>query len=434
MKILMLLKYPLFGSGSGTYVRKLSEKLKILYPDDQLAIFCPDLKNKINGINLYYYKMPFHAASTGHPDWPDAKLYSNLSRQNIDELYIESFNQIIKVVNDFKPDVIHVHHALYFSWIANYLSSIYGIFYVVTTHGTELLTASENKSWIPLTRDALCRASMITAVSGDTKKWLLRIYGRYGQHGIINKMRIIPGGVDYESYSRLEPIKIINKKYNLGGKRVVIFSGKLTYKKGVQYLIKAALKIKAEIFIIGGGEEESKLKALVDELKVKNVHFMGYFGANDDKELKEFYRRADVLVFPSIWEEPLGLVALEAMASSTPVVASKKGGIPLAVKNNVNGFLVRARSAKAIAEKVNFLLKNEDIRKKMGEEARKIVEEKFNWTKIAQRFHEYYEHAFRTSQERLKRMKLPVDIEQERIEIKGSRLDLKEIQNGNRIR
>jgi hypothetical protein len=270
---------------------------------------------------------------------------------------------------------------------------------------------------------------MINAVSGDTKKWLLKVYGR---KGIANKMRIIPGGVDLDTFNRNSPIKIIDKKYHLEDKKVVIFSGKLTAKKGVQYLIKAAPKIKGEVFIIGDGEERKNLEKLSKELRTKNVHFLGYFGPEAKKEFQEFYRRADVLVFPSVWDEPLGLVALEAMASSTPVVASRKGGIPLAVKNGVNGFLVRARSAKAIAKKVNLLLKNEGLRQKMGEEARKIVEEKFNWTTIAMRFHEYYQQAYQSSQERLKRMRLPVDIELERLEVKSGRLDLKEFWNGNR--
>ncbi len=419
---MQLLQYPLFGSGSGTYVRKLTEKLTKLYPNDKVAVFCPDFSNRITGAKIYPFKMPFRVASTGHPDWPEAKIFSELSNQEIDQLYKESLSQLLLAVNDFKPDVIHVHHALYFTWLANYIRAIYGIYYVVTSHGTELLTAAENKKWIPLTKDALSRAWMINAVSGDTKKWLLRVYGR---QGILQKMRITTGGVDFENYNPDGQIRLIDKKYNLKGRKVIIYSGKLTKPKGVQYLIKAAPKIKAEIFILGGGAEQENLEKLAQKIKAKNVHFLGHLGKDSAKELKEFYRRANVAVVPSIWDEPLGLVVLEAMASKTPVVASNKGGIPLAVKNNVNGFLVRARSSEAIAEKVNYLLAHEVICQKMGEEARKTVEEKFDWAKIAARFHEYYEQAHEASRARLKRMKLPVDIEQERQEIKTTKIDFK---------
>lgn len=420
MRILMLLKYPLFGSGSGTYARKLAEKLAKSYPEDQVAIFCPDIRTKLPGVKIFNFEMPLKAVATGHPNWPSAKIYSSLTNQEIDQIYTKALSQVIKAVNQFKPDIIHVHHALYFTWIANYIRAVYGLYYVVTTHGTELLTAAENKRWVPLTKDALQRAWMINAVSGDTKKWLFKIYG---SKGIIRSTRIIPGGVDLDTFNHDSPIRLINKKYNLNGKRVIIFAGKLTKKKGVEYLIKAAPKIKAEIFIIGGGEDKSRLEELSEKLRTKNVHFLGYFGPKYLRELREFYCRAEVFVFPSIWDEPLGLVALEAMASSTPVVASRKGGIPLAVKNNVNGFLVRARSAKEIAEKVNYLLTHEEVRLKMGKEARRIVEDKFNWQTIARKFHLHYEQAHQASRKRLQRMKLPVDIEQERIEIKGKKLD-----------
>ncbi|HLB95512.1 MAG TPA: glycosyltransferase family 4 protein [Patescibacteria group bacterium] len=420
MRILMLLKYPLFGSGSGTYVRKLAEKLAVLYSQDEVAIFCPDAQTKLPGVKIFPFDMPFKAVATGHPNWPSARIYSSLTNQEVDQIYMKALSCVVKTVNHFKPDIIHVHHALYFTWIANYIRAVYGIYYVVTSHGTELLTAAENKRWVPLTKDALQRAWMINAVSGDTKKWLLKIYG---SKGLIRCTRIIPGGVDLDAFNHDSPIRLINKKYHLNGKRVVIFAGKLTKKKGVEYLIKAASKIKAEVFIIGGGEDKTRLEKLSKSIRNRNVHFLGYFGPKYLRELREFYRRADVFVFPSVWDEPLGLVALEAMASSTPVVASRKGGIPLAVKNNVNGFLVRARSAKEIAEKVNYLLNHEEVRQRMGKEARKIVEEKFNWHTIARKFHTHYEQAHQASKKRLQRMKLPVDIEQERLEIKGKKID-----------
>lgn len=417
MKILFFLMYPLFGSGSGTYARKLVEKLSQLYPEDKIALLCPDSK-KIKGVKVYPLELPIKAVATGHPDWPEAKLFSRLTSEEIDRLYLDVFFQTIKAVEDFQPDVIHVHHAFYFTWIANYIRAIHRREFLVTVHGTGLLSASEDKRWIPLTKEALGRAYLINAVSNDTKKWLLKIYGRR----LNCKTRIITGGIDIETYSHNAPIKIINKKYHLTGKKVVIFVGKLENHKGVEYLLKAAPKIKAEIYILGGGTDKERLEKMSKNLNLENVHFMGYFGSEYIKELREFYRRADVFVFPSTWDEPLGLVALEAMASSTPVVASNKGGIPLAVKDGINGFLIRAKSHKLIAEKVNYLLDNPDIKEKMGQAARKIVEEKFSWSNIAERFHKYYEQAARLGERRRQEKRLPIDITREKTEIKRKTL------------
>ena len=99
-----------------------------------------------------------------------------------------------------------------------------------------------------------------------------------------------------------------------------------------------------------------------------------------------YYAGADVFAAPSVWEEPLGLVILEAMACNTPVVVTRKGGIPLAVKEGYNGLFVRPRNSLEIVEKVNKLLDNASLRLKMGQNARKSVEEKFSWEMIAHKF------------------------------------------------
>jgi glycosyltransferase involved in cell wall biosynthesis len=120
-----------------------------------------------------------------------------------------------------------------------------------------------------------------------------------------------------------------------------------------------------------------------------NVHWVGHLGAGIAK-LVPYYSRADVFIAPSIWDEPLGLVILEAMACSTPVVVTRKGGIPLAVKEGYNGFFVRPRNSAEIVEKVNKLLDNESLRLKMGQNARKSVEQKFSWETIGNKFESIY--------------------------------------------
>jgi glycosyltransferase involved in cell wall biosynthesis len=198
-------------------------------------------------------------------------------------------------------------------------------------------------------------------------------------------------------------IKIINKKYKLKGKKVVLFSGKLTPQKGVFYLIEAAQNIKGDIYIIGDGPERKNLEDLVYKFKLHNVHFLGYMGDDKKEELEEFYYRADVFVAPSVWDEPLGLVILEAMAAKTPIIATRKGGIPIAVKNGVNGFLIRPKSSRQIAEACNRLLENDELRKRMGDASRETVQKKFTWKKIAQTYIRIYKKAYRNEDSKKKK-------------------------------
>ena len=398
MKILMPLIFPLWGSGSGTYVRKLAEKLAEKGHD--VMVVAPE-KRKVKGVKIYNVNMPFYAAYTGHPEWPDCKLYAKMPAAEFTQIYQAYFDAIIDAVKKFKPEIIHINHVSFLLWIANYIKMLYGIDYVVTEHGTGTMNASIDRRYIGLTRDALNRADWIIAVSGDTKKWMLRVFGRK----YASKTKVITGGVDARAYPKKIDFSQINKEYKLDNKKIVLFSGKLTDKKGVKYLIDAAPKINAEIFIIGDGPEKSNLEAQTKKLKLKNVHFLGYFGNNEKDKLVQFYHRADVFVAPSIWDEPLGLVILEAMSCKTAIVASRKGGIPLAVKNNYNGFLVRARSSKAIEEAVNKILKNHSLRDKFRENSRKLVEERFTWDIIADRIAELYKSAQEKNQKWLAKSK-----------------------------
>lgn len=391
-KVLLLQCFPLWGSGSGTYTRELAleiNKAKKI----KTAIVCPEGKRKVTGVKIYPLNLPFPVAFTGHPDWPVCKFYKDLTPKEISQVFTFFLNSVIEAVDDFRPDLLHVQHISLLLWVANIINALYGINYIVTAHGTGVLAASQNRVYIPLSRDALKRAKKIVVVSGDTRSWLLNVFGkkdlpyRY-------KTKIIPGGIHFEKFPPAKKIRIINKKYNIGDKKVVLFSGKLTQEKGVSYLIKAAKEIKGDVYIIGDGPEKKNLEDLALKLKLDNVYFLGYMGDEKKKELEEFYYRADVFVAPSVWDEPLGLVILEAMVCKTPVIATRKGGIPLAVKNGINGFLIRPRSARQIAQACNKLLENDELRKKMGEAARKTVEERFTWRKIAQKYIRIYKKAY----------------------------------------
>ena len=103
---------------------------------------------------------------------------------------------------------------------------------------------------------------------------------------------------------------------------------------------------------------------------------------------------ATVFVSPAVWDEPLGRTIIEAMGAKTPVVVTRRGGVVMAVKDGVTGLFVRSRNSTEIAEAVNKLFANDELRRKMGERGRALVEEKFTWTKIAERFDKLYRDVY----------------------------------------
>jgi glycogen synthase len=383
MRILYLQTFPFWGSGSGTYARHLASEIGRKH---KVAILAPD-DRPIERAKLYTVKLPFPVAFTGHPEWPGCKLYTELNNDEIYFIYKTFLEATIKTVNEFRPDIIHVHHAFPLSWAAAFIKDFFHISYIVTIHGSELPSMEKEKRFIRATYYAMYRTCQIVPNSGYTRDWFLKIFkGQFHE-----KCRVIPGGVNINKFVYSESgANMVDKELKLKGKPVVLFAGKITKYKGVEYLINAAKKIHGEVIVLGDGPELARLKEKAQFLNLTNIHWVGHQGAGV-KKLVPYYSRADVFVAPSVWDEPLGLVILESMACKTPVVVTRKGGIPLAVKEGVNGLFIRARNSSDIVEKVNYLLDHDQIRMKMGQNARNIVEEKFAWEIIARKFEHIYE-------------------------------------------
>ncbi|KKU49456.1 MAG: Glycosyl transferase group 1, partial [Parcubacteria group bacterium GW2011_GWA1_47_10] len=364
----------------------------------KVAILAPD-ERPIDKAKVYPIKLPFPVAFTGHPEWPDCKLYTQLTNEEIMEIRETYSRASVKAVEDFHPDIIHVHHAFPLTWSASFIKDTYKTNFIVTIHGSELPTLEKDKRYYQRTYDAMYRARRIVPNSYWTRDWFVRIFKGYFHE----KCRVIPGGVNINKFVYSESgAKAVDKELGLKGKPVVLFAGKLTKYKGVEYLIGAAKKIHGEVVILGDGPEKARLQDKAKQMGLTNVHWVGHLGAGI-KKLVPYYSRADVFCAPSTWDEPLGLVILESMACQTPVVVTRKGGIPLAVKEGYNGLFVRPRNSTEIVEKVNKLLDNESIRLKMGQNARKTVEKKFSWEIIGRRFETMYQRYGRKNNATLKK-------------------------------
>ena len=388
MKILFLYSFPLWGNGSGTYIRNSVQelvrwgyKIGIVAPDDQRF-----LEDKIR---QYRVKPPQVPVFVGHPALKGAKRYSELSEREITEIYKSYLDTTLEAIANFEPDLIHVHHLSMMTWVARYVSALYGIKYVITMHGTGLTNILLDRRYLPLSRDAVAHARAITAGGGHNRSRFLKEFGR----GYAKQTYIVPGGVDMQLFPLQRKVSTaFVRKYKLKDKKMVLFSGRLTSEKGAKYVIDAAKDIKGEVFLAGEGPQKKYLSELIARKGLKNVHLLGHL--HPDK-LVDFYYRADVLVAPSVVDEALGLSLLESMAASTPVVATRKGGIPLLLKHGHNGLFVKARNATNIATACNRLLADDGLREKMGGNARKTVETKFTWKHAGKKLDRFYRRVVR---------------------------------------
>jgi len=177
----------------------------------------------------------------------------------------------------------------------------------------------------------------------------------------------------------------LKKKLGMKSKKIVLYFGRLIERKGLFYLIEAFSKLQREIsdsvlLIAGEGEIGKDLKQLCLSLKINNIRFTDCFISEKEKLL--YYSLADVFVLPSFFTkleaEVWGLVINEAMSVAKPVISTTAvGGAYDLIKNDINGYMVKAGDAQALYEALKKLLTNPVKAKKMGIESKKIIEKSF---------------------------------------------------------
>jgi glycosyltransferase involved in cell wall biosynthesis len=235
----------------------------------------------------------------------------------------------------------------------------------------------------------LAVSDRIIAVSEKTKEDFLR------QHQISkNKISVIYNGVDCEKFNPKISGDIIRKTYSLGDSPLILTIGGNILLKGTIYAFFALSKIekvlpKVKLIVIGVQERNrERLYPILKNLGILNNVIL--VGRVPNYEMPKYYSSSDVVLLPSL-SENFPVVALEAMSSGKPVIASRVGGIPELVSNNKNGILVSPGNVEQLVEALLRLLENPSLRNRMGDMGRKLVEEKYNWKKIGQLYLKEFE-------------------------------------------
>ena len=240
------------------------------------------------------------------------------------------------------------------------------------------------KAWQTVFR----RADYIQAISRFLADWAR-------QEGAVCPIEIVPNGVETKNFQ----FSMSNFQSNPNDQIFKIITvSRLVHKNAVDILIRAAAILKTHIphstfhiQIAGSGPEESKLKQLVKDLKIEDqVHFLGSITQD---ELPQYLSEADIFVRPSR-SEGLGTAFLEAMAAGLPVIGTAVGGIPdfLVDYNaktakedakNANGMFCKPEDPEDLADKINQLMEDAELRIQLGQTGRRLMEEKYSWDRVA---------------------------------------------------
>jgi colanic acid/amylovoran biosynthesis glycosyltransferase len=168
--------------------------------------------------------------------------------------------------------------------------------------------------------------------------------------------------------------------------RIVKWKGHDLGIQAVNNLVKEGFN--PEYIIIGDGVERDNLKKLVEGLNLKNnVKLLGF---KNQAEIKKYLQESDIFLMTSVYDkigrrETQGVVTAEAQSCGLPVVAFRSGGIPYTLKEGKTGFLAEEKNVAEFTHHLRKLCTDDTLRKKMGQNARKFIEENFSNTKLAQK-------------------------------------------------
>ena len=313
--------------------------------------------------------------------------YSNLSlAERIGVPYpVLSFKAYRKFVQVIKNcDLVHAHGHVYMSsYLAGIVAKKYKKPFIVTQHNTfidyqSILNMLEHLNDFTIGKSVLKHANRIITVSKETMKYVLRLGADK------TKTSVIYNGVDIDYF---HPVNKEESRKRLGlpkNRKVILSVRRLVYKNGLDTLIESAPLLTRDhpdiLFVVAGkGPSRKLIEDRIKELKIDaNIKLTGFV---PDNLLPLYYDAADYFVLPSASGEGLPLVLLEAMACGLPVIATTVGGTPEIIKHMKSGILVPPRNPEAMAEIMSKLLSEETLGPKIGEEARRIVENRYTWEK-----------------------------------------------------
>lgn len=304
---------------------------------------------------------------------------------------ISEIINFLKVVNKEKIDIVHAHWIFPQGFLAAVLRKIFILKFnlVVTSHGGDIY-GLKNKFLRKIIKWTLNNSDLINPVSTPIKNEIIQM----NINGSV-PIRVLSMGVDSKNFYKKKNDYIKNK---YKAKKFILFVGRLSAKKGVEFLIEAMPLIlnnfpEMILIIVGEGHEEYYLKKLTNELNlIDNIIFTGNIPNN---ELLRYYSEAEIFIGPSIIveygdTEGLGLTFVEAMFCGCPVIGTRVGGISDIIIHEKTGLLVEQKNPEQIANAVTRLLEDENLRKRLIKNGMKHVKEKYSWEKIAKKYHRIY--------------------------------------------
>lgn len=372
MKVLQIVNS--YGSAGGieTYVYDLSLALERAGHTTAIAYHAP-------GRDLYRFK---GRAEYAIPGLSGSRIWRNPSVRL----------RLIEVLENEKPDMAYVHTFMEPEAGLELIRRLPTVFGAHTNDlccpaGSKLLQKSDRICPYPAGVNCVAQAYLEHCLSRRPLTLMLQLVrqrrarrwaqktGRIIVASKDMKRRLVADGFEADRVTLIPyPVRCPDSlavPHQVSSPPIVLFAGRVTPQKGLIYLLRAMTvgRLPYRLLVAGDGYALPELKATAKRLKIESrVEFLGWtYG------LDALYDACSVVVVPSVWPEPFGLVGPEAMGHAKPVVAFNVGGISDWLEDGVNGFLVPPKDVEGLAEKISLLLNDPNLARQMGEAGRQRV-------------------------------------------------------------
>lgn len=370
--------YPTFG-GSGVVATELGLELARRGHEIHFITYSQPVRLALLNPNVHYHQVNV-------PEYP-------LFHYQPYELALSS--KLVDMVKLYKIDVLHVHYAIphaYAGYMAKQMLKDEGINIpmVTTLHGTDITLVGNHPFYKPAVTFSINKSDFVTSVSESLKADTLKLFS------IKNVIQVIPNFIDLDKEKKDPNTPCHRSVMAAADERIITHISNFRGVKRIPDVVKIFYKIQKEIpaklMMVGDGPEKEKAEELCFELGIQDkVIFFG-----NSNEIDKILCLTDLFLLPS-QTESFGLVALEAMACSVPVISSNSGGLPEVNFDGFSGFLSDVGNVDEMAKNALTILKDDDVLNKFKRNALSIAE-KFDIKKILPLYEDLYHRAIQKYQ------------------------------------
>ncbi len=298
--------------------------------------------------------------------------------------------RMAEVAELYALDLLHVHYAIPHSvcaLLARQMLAARGktLPFITTLHGTDITLVGLDRSYLPITQFGIAQSDGVTAISSHLRDRTREAFG------ITGEIEVIRNFVNCDVYQR-DPAKVaaMRPQYAAPDEKLLAHLSNFRPVKRildvVEVFARIARAMPARLLMIGDGPDRSAAEYLALRLGVHDrIHFVG-----KQENVHELLPLADLMLMPSEMES-FGLAALEAMACGVPAIATRVGGVPELIDDQLTGLLFPIGDVEAMASAAIHLLRDQPRLATMADAARKTAQDRFCTTRIIPLYEEYYQ-------------------------------------------